>query len=118
MRIGRKLLYYFAGVLLGTLIVFFLFGDRDIQCSYFPNDRVLYDLRKKELKLAYPALAEDSTGIGFALERASVDFSFKDTNTEGCRIYRLEFEEARKVFMVENCDSIATIVDIQEWANN
>ncbi|MCH8545694.1 MAG: hypothetical protein LAT54_03100 [Cryomorphaceae bacterium] len=54
----RRFFYFGIGVFFGTLIVYALFGDRDIQCSYFPNDRVLYDMRKKELKASPFAMCQ------------------------------------------------------------
>ena len=32
---------YAVGLVLGIAISYFFFGDRDIQCTYFPNQRVL-----------------------------------------------------------------------------
>lgn len=115
MHFGRKLLYYLLGVGLGVLMVAFIFGDRDIQCNYFPNDRVLYDLRKKELTLSESLSAavntgnKDTSGLYLALERARVDFDRSQISDEGCNVYFLELDSPTKSFEIENCDSIALV---------
>lgn len=113
MRMGRKILYYLLGVGLGIVMVYFFFGDRDIQCSYFPNDRVLYDLRKKEIVLSTEQLAQDSSGLSYALERARVDFSRSDIGERECNVYFLDFEESLKTFVLENCDSTAYLLRVE-----
>lgn len=112
MKFGRKVLYYLLGVGLGVLMVFFIFGDRDIQCSYFPNDRVLYDLRKKEIQLAESVSSEDTLGLGFALERARVNFKRSETEDLDCNVYYLDLEDYQKTYRMENCDSIATVLEV------
>lgn len=92
----------------------FIFGDRDIQCSYFPNDRVLYDLRKKELKLESGITTQDTTGLGNALHRANVNFKRTLKEDVPCNVYFLEFEELAKTFVIENCDSIATLQKVED----
>lgn len=107
----RKLLYYFGGVGLGLLMVYFLFGNRDIQCSYFPNDRVLSDLRKKNWQLEASLAAavargdQDTSGFDAALRRGKIDFSRSEPRAEPCGLYWLELKAERRQFQVENCDS-------------
>jgi len=94
-------------------MVYFFFGDRDIQCNYFPNDRVLYDLRKKQIEIAAELNTEDTTGLDFALERARVDFSRSDIQDNNCNVYFLDFEEQQKTFVIENCDSTARLLKVE-----
>lgn len=118
MRFGRKLLYYMLGVGLGVFMVYFMFGDRDIQCNYFPNDRVLYDLRQKEMTLSEELLdsdgkvISDTSGLAASLERARVDFEKSKIDDHGCNVYYLNLEEAQKAFEIENCDSIARLLKV------
>jgi len=123
MNIWRKLLYYGFGVGLGLLMVFFLFGDRDIQCSYFPNDRVLYDLRKKEIIYSEDILQAmeerqlDTADISAMLLGGDVDFERSKTEMEdSCKTYWINFErEVDPAFSAlwQNCDSTATILKLQ-----
>ncbi len=112
MHFGRKLLYYLLGVGLGVLMVAFIFGDRDIQCNYFPNDRVLYDLRKKniELSLDLKDSGADTAGLYLALERAKVDFENSRLSDSACNVYVLVMEQPPKTFEIENCDSTAKVL--------
>ncbi len=117
----KKLLWYLFGVGLGVLAVMFIFGDRDIQCNYFPNDRVLYDLRKKELIIP-PAVQSqldaaglDTSDISMMFLSGDVDFEKSDTDKEGCKTYNINYQPENKAAFtteVKNCDSTATILNL------
>lgn len=106
------------GVGLGVLAVYFIFGDRDIQCNYFPNDRVLYDLRKKQLlyspaaKLSLAADEVPDSLVVWALERGKVDFENSTARQEPCGVYLIDIEEPDYHLEVENCDSTARVLSI------
>ncbi len=52
MNVWKRLGYFFIGVSIGSFVVYLFFGARtDIQCNYFPEDRVLYDLRLKRWEM-------------------------------------------------------------------
>lgn len=95
MKLMRKLFFYGIGVLLGLLATWFMFGDRtDIQCSYFPNERVLYDLRKKKLEIGNDLNRRlvcngiDSTALGNLLWNGEVLFEESTVNgTDSCNVY-------------------------------
>lgn len=107
---------------MGTLMVFFFFGDRDIQCSYFPNDRVLSDLQKKEIQIAGPAectsscLENDSAFFYSVVRNAEVDFSYNQRGTDhDCNEYRLNYTDDAGMdyrIYIRNCDSVATIREL------
>jgi len=88
-------------------MVYFIFGDRDIQCSYFPNDRVLSDLRKSIVRFN-----ADTSGLSQALEYGKVNFGNSTINENDCNVYQLELESKNKIFFIENCDSSATLVTV------
>lgn len=121
MKFLKKALFYLIGVGLGSLIVVFLFGGRDdIQCSYFPNDRVLYDLRGKELVIPTEIQQEldeaslDSTDIHDMLTGGKVDFDQVDRDAEACKKYwvNLKRDDAPSFSIQwQNCDSVATAVE-------
>lgn len=97
-------------------MAYFFFGDRDIQCNYFPNDRVLYDLRKKDLTLSPELSAKlaageaDTNGLSAALERARVDFKRSRIEDGQCNVYFLDLKDMQKSFEIENCDSTAVLL--------
>lgn len=79
---------YAVGLVLGIAISYFFFGDRDIQCTYFPNQRVLADLHRKSWHAEGEALSAwqvnyqgDSNLLGAFLLRGDVDFSKSLTST-------------------------------------
>lgn len=106
-------------------MVQFIFGGRDdIQCSYFPNDRVLYDLRgKKERIITAEAQQQLSTlGLDTALVtdmlwNGTVDFKKSNTESDSCNTYWIDFNEENKPpfsasFM--NCDSSAVLIEVRK----
>lgn len=124
MKFVRRLVYYLIGVGLGIIMVYFLFGDRDLQCSYFPNDRVLSDFRKKELRFAEQVNCLntcwdlDSAFYASALRDSDIDFSFEYPETDTCRSYLLEmnWREKHHQLIVMNCDSAVIVTGIQSPA--
>jgi hypothetical protein len=119
MTFVRKLATYMLGVGLGCVMVYFIFGDRDLQCNYFPNDRVLYDLRKKELEYSPEVQSKLKAGsvkdsvIFWALERGEVDFERTQKGLEDCKQYFILLEEPAYELSVENCDSTAKIMSVK-----
>lgn len=119
MSFFKKFALFLFGVGLGILAVYFMFGDRDIQCNYFPNDRVLYDLGKKEISYSEEVktlLAGDEVPdslIVWTLERGKVNFENSNARKEPCGIYFIELEDPAYRLQVENCDSTATVLTIQ-----
>jgi len=120
MNFLRKLATYMLGVGLGVIMVYFIFGDRDIQCNYFPNDRVLYDLRKKELQYSESVAAQmqanslNDSVVMWALERGKVDFEQSQTEKEPCKEYFIELKEPAYQMNIRNCDSVATVLELKK----
>ena len=118
-----RLKYYLFGVGLGVIAVYFMFGNRDFQCSYFPNSRVLKDLRSKELVFTDQAacekacLALDSNDVQQFLVAGIVSFDNSQPRKEPCGEYELltklpDEREIRARFM--NCDSTTTVLWYRE----
>lgn len=84
-KLLRRVLWYGFGVGLGVLLVGFLFRDRDFECSYFPNDRVLAELHRKPVRGAdstlWNQLGADSAVLRAFLTLGEVDFSESLTRT-------------------------------------
>jgi hypothetical protein len=121
MSIGKRFFYFLIGSGMGILMVIFLFGDRDIQCNYLPNDRVLYDLRRQQLKLASAAktfLQEQALPDSvwtWALERGDVDFAASQPRKKPCKIYVIDLKapDPPLRLTVESCDSVATVQEVE-----
>lgn len=106
---------------MGVLLVMFLFRNRHFQCSYFPNGRVLEDLRSKhrviprEIQEQMHANAIDTGDISLMLLTGDVDFKKSDTEKgESCHTYWIDYKPQKKTtsFSAEwqDCDSTATIL--------
>lgn len=85
MKLLRRILWYGLGVGLGVLLVGALFSDRDLECSYFPNDRVLTELHRKPVRGAdssvWAGFGADSSLLQAFLTLGEVDFSDSRTRT-------------------------------------
>jgi hypothetical protein len=126
MPLYKKLIFFGIGIALGSLMVAFLFGGRDIQCAYFPNDRVLYDFRKKSLSLHESAVQQanqfglDSLDLQDMLRSSVVHFKRSHPRKEPCGQYLLEWHKptgtndhsGRFEIQLENCDSTLRVLDI------
>ena len=84
-KLLRRILWYSVGLGLGVLLVAFIFSDRDFECSYFPNDRVLAELHRKPVRgadsAAWVAVGQDSTVLQAFLTLGEVDFGESQTRT-------------------------------------
>ncbi|WP_417611361.1 hypothetical protein [Owenweeksia hongkongensis] len=124
MKFLKKALFYLLGVGLGTMVVVFMFGDRDdIQCTYFPNDRVLYDIRGKQMVIPADIQRQldesslDSADIRDMLTGGKVDFEKTDRGMDSCKTYWIDLKrEDRLSFAMEwqNCDSVATALEFKK----
>jgi hypothetical protein len=56
----------------------------------------------------------DTSGLSLALEFGKVNFGASTINDMNCNVYQLELESKNKVFAIENCDSTATILEINK----
>lgn len=80
MRLRHRFAYYLIGFTMGLFFVTAMFIGKDTRCNYFPNARVLNDLRNKPFEYSDQAikiLSEkwmDSTDIKNTLTYGDVDF--------------------------------------------
>ena len=47
MKFYQRLAYYLAGFSIGMFFLFMILNGKETSCSYFPNARVLKDIRNK-----------------------------------------------------------------------
>ena len=96
MRFRFRFAYYMVGFVMGMFVVAMVFSGKDTRCNYFPNARVLNDLRTKPFeysKEASAVLAEpwvDTIDIKNTLEFGDVDFDKSNVIFEGGKIYTVE----------------------------
>ncbi len=97
MKFYQRLAYYLVGFVIGSFFVVLVLSGKDTRCNYFPNARVLNDLRNKPFR--YDSLATKQMKEGWAdqndikniLTHGDVDFSRSNKpNKGGGKIYVIE----------------------------
>ncbi len=120
MTLLQRFGYYFGGFSMGLIILAFFLNGKHVSCSYGPEARVLKDISTKKLvfkEAVIRTLSEsglDTTNIAQIVSKGSISFSDSQARKKPCGIYAIEGTMNTKeiVLMVENCDSIATIMNI------
>lgn len=120
MTLLQRVGYYLGGFSMGIIVLAFFLSGKHASCSYGPEARVLKDISTKKVvynEAVKSALLEnsiDSTIVKQILKTGSISFSDSQARKKPCGIYAIEGNKDKKevVLMVENCDTIATILDI------
>lgn len=93
MKFYQRFAYYMVGLVMGCFIVAAVLSGKDTRCNYFPNARVLNDLRTKPFQYDIEAsrrLSEDwvdTIDIKNTLKNGDVDFSKSNIKEEGGKRY-------------------------------
>jgi hypothetical protein len=96
MKFFHRFAYYLVGLVIGLFFVSMIFSGKDTRCNYFPNARVLNDLRTKPFHYSEKAtqvLAEkwiDTIDIKNTLEFGDVDFDNSNTEFRKAKLYVIE----------------------------
>ena len=96
MKFAHRFAYYLIGLIMGSFFVAAVFSGKDTRCNYFPNARVLNDLRNKPFNYSDKAsqiLAEkwiDTIDIKNTLKFGDVDFDQSNIEFEKGKIYVIE----------------------------
>tara|TARA_E500000318_G_scaffold58299_1_gene53973 strand:- start:1855 stop:2220 length:366 start_codon:yes stop_codon:yes gene_type:complete len=116
----KRLGWYLVGLSIGLIfLVFFLkkkSGEEGLDFCYFPNCRVLKDMRSKTLTFSksLPEQYRDTLMIQSFLEDGDVDFGKSDTKSEPCKTYFILHEYNGKELEMEakNCKEEVVIESI------
>ncbi|UFH34797.1 DUF4258 domain-containing protein [Flavobacterium acetivorans] len=122
MKFAQRFAYYLVGLVIGLFFVAMVFGGKDTRCNYFPNSRVLNDIRNKPFEYSEKAsqvLAEkwvDTTDIKKSLEFGDVDFDKSDTEFgKNAKLYIIEGKTAANqkiILKITNRSDKAILEDI------
>ncbi len=122
MKFVQRFAYYLVGLVIGCFFVALVYSGKDTRCNYFPNARVLNDIRNKPFEYSERAskvLAEswiDTTDIKNCLEFGDVDFDKSDTEFgKNVKLYVIEGKTANNVeiiLTVKNEEGKATLENI------
>ena len=116
----QRLGYYLGGFSIGLIFLAFFLSGKKTSCDYSPNARVKKNIRLKTLQYSERASQSllrgdiDSSFINQALKNGTVNFSRSNTKLDSCKIYVIEAKSGEKdmALTIENCDSIAKILEI------
>lgn len=116
----KRLGWYLVGLSIGMIfLVFFLkkkSGEGGFEICYFPNCRVLKDMRSKTLTFGenLPEQYRDTTLIIRFLTHGDVDFGKSDTKSEPCKTYFIsnEMEGVDLELKAMNCKDAVVVESI------
>jgi Domain of unknown function (DUF4258) len=95
MKFYQRFAYYLVGLTMGAFVVAAIFSGKDTRCNYFPNARVLNDLRTKPFQFSEKAsliLAQkwvDTTDIKNTLQLGDVDFDKSNVTYKKGKLYTI-----------------------------
>ncbi|MDO6491086.1 MAG: DUF4258 domain-containing protein [Cellulophaga sp.] len=124
----KRLGWYLVGLSIGIVfLTFFLKKKSDetgTEFCYFPNCRVLKDLRSKplsysdEIKVLFNNKTIDSTTVSYFLNDGDIDFGNSDTKSTPCKTYKIEglVKEKEAILTVINCTN-KVVVDKIDLSN-
>lgn len=96
MKFYQRLAYYLVGLVMGAFVVALVLSGKDTRCNYFPNARVLNDLRNKPFNYSIEAsrkLSEDwidTIDIKNTLNYGDVDFDKSNVVYQKGKLYIIE----------------------------
>ena len=96
MKFYQRLAYYLVGFVMGLFVVALVWSGKDTRCNYFPNSRVLSNLRNKPFHYSLEAserLKEDwidTLDIKNTLTYGDVDFDKSNVKKHGGKLYVIE----------------------------
>ena len=121
MKLIQRIGYYLGGFSIGLVILAFFLNGKKTSCSYGPDARVLKNINSK--RLLYSQNVEtllnnktiDTLAIRYILKKGDINFSESYPRQKPCGTYSIQGDYNNKdaVLTVENCDSIATIVNFK-----
>jgi hypothetical protein len=121
MKFSYRLSYYLFGFLIGCFFLFFILNQKNTRCSYFPNDRVLNNLRSKSFiysDLSEKKIAEDwldREDIINTVTYGDVDFSRSIIKSGKGKLYIIEGKTVKNIpieIIVENYEDRAVLRDV------
>nr|WP_293300465.1 DUF4258 domain-containing protein [Allomuricauda sp.] len=118
----QRLGWYLVGLSIGIVfLVFFLkkkSGEEGLEFCYFPNCRVLKDMRSKALVFDenLPEQYRDTVLIKSFLTDGDVDFGKSDTEAEPCKVYIIFHDVNGEDYQMqaENCSEQVVIKTMEK----
>nr|WP_288935331.1 DUF4258 domain-containing protein [uncultured Allomuricauda sp.] len=113
----KRLGWYLVGLSIGLIFLVFILkkksGEEGLDFCYFPNCRVLKDMRSKPLTFSesLPEQYQDTLMIQAFLQDGDVDFGKSDTKSEPCKTYFIshEYNGEELELKAKNCKNQVTV---------
>ena len=116
MKFVHRFAYYLIGLIMGCFFVALVFSGKDTRCNYFPNARVLNNLRTKPFQYSDKAIQTlnekwiDTTDIKNTLTFGDVDFDQSNVDFKKGKLYIIEGKT------VKNQEIILKVVNYEKKA--
>lgn len=125
MKFSQRFAYYGFGLLIGTIFLYFFWDKKNATFDYFPNDRVLKNIRtdvhlySDEATESMKEIGLDTLDISAILRYGNVDFKKSSPREKPCKTYVIDGKPKEKniTIIVKKCDSVSTIHQIT-WNQN
>jgi hypothetical protein len=120
MKLVHRFAYYGFGLLIGSIFVYFIWVKKKVSFNYFPNARVLKDL-KNDVRFYSNEATEnmlssniDSSEVSMILTHGNVDFKRSLPRAKPCKTYYIDGKPNNKevILVIKKCDSISTIQQV------
>ncbi len=121
MKFYQRFAYYLVGLIMGSFFVAMVFSGKDTRCNYFPNSRVLNDLRNKPFHYSEEANKKieqkliSIEDIKNTLQYGDVDFDKSDVKSSKGKtyiIYGKTLKNKEVTFKIINYSDKAELVDV------
>lgn len=121
MKFIHRLGFYLGGFSIGLIILAFFLSGKKTSCDYFPDARVLKDIRSKERVYSEDALKKmkmyqvDTSEISAILKKGDIDFGRSNTNLDSCNLYLVtgQSQTHNLELVFENCHTVATLKKLE-----
>ncbi|BFM44995.1 DUF4258 domain-containing protein [Flavobacterium sp. CFS9] len=121
MKFVHRFAYYLIGLVMGCFFVALVFSGKDTRCNYFPNARVLNNLRTKPFQYSEKAIQTlnekwvDTADIKSTLTFGDVDFDKSNVPVNKGKLYLIEGKTAKNqeiILKVVNYENKAILEEI------
>ncbi|WP_264530119.1 DUF4258 domain-containing protein [Flavobacterium sp. N502540] len=121
MKFVHRFAYYLIGLVMGCFFVALVFSGKDTRCNYFPNARVLNNLRTKPFQYSEKAIQTlnekwvDTADIKSTLTFGDVDFDNSNVPVNKGKLYIIEGKTAKNqeiILKVINYENKAILEEI------
>ena len=123
MRLRYRLSYFLIGFAISSFAVVAILNQKNTRCTYFPNDRVLSNIKSKSFTISKEAsaiLAEDwidTVDVKNTLQFGDVDFDRSNIKYKSGKLYTIIGKTLKNQpieIVVENYDNKAVLKDIKK----